>query len=145
MTKAQKINWQPLSMIPLFLEIATGMLDSAQDQLGNLEQVEHKPHVLDDEIIRRLSKLYPEQKEDIPFMLEQCQRWEKETGDFEQIKKITSIKNALRKLQITIEKILPLVDYCKDRTINKIMEKDDFELALDFLTGKSDLSLDGKL
>jgi len=139
MVNSRKVNWQPLSMIPLFLKMVGGMLESAQEQLGNLQQAKHKPHVLDDEIIQRLLKLYPEQKEDIPYYLEQCQRWKNETTNPDQIKNIVIIENKLNELKQVNQQILSLVDYCKDRTINKILAKDDLELGLDFLTGKLDL------
>ena len=139
MVNSRKVNWQPLSMIPLFLKMVDGMLESAQEQLGNLQQAKHKPHVLDDEIIQRLLKLYPEQKEDIPYYLEQCQRWKNETTNPDQIKNIVIIENKLNELKQVNQQILSLVDYCKDRTINKILAKDDLELGLDFLTGKLDL------
>jgi hypothetical protein len=33
--------------------------------------------------------------------------------------------------------LIEIFKYCKDFTINKILAKDDLELALDFLTGKT--------
>jgi hypothetical protein len=34
------------------------------------------------------------------------------------------------------KEILEILDYCKDYTIDKIMQKDEMELALEVLTGK---------
>ena len=46
--------WHPPSMIPTYLKLSLGRLDSSKEQLINLKAVEGKAYILsDDEINRR--------------------------------------------------------------------------------------------
>ena len=128
------INWQPLSMIPVFIEMVDEMLKSAEIQLTQLKQAEHKPHVLDDETVNRVLKSYSDQNELMPIYLQQCQRWEKEELNDNQRQWVTTIKEQSTALTKVNEKIIQIARDLSSKTINKILEKSDLEVALDFLS-----------
>ena len=128
------INWQPLSMIPVFIEMVDEMLESAEIQLIQLKQAEHKPHVLDDETVNRVLKSYSDQNELMPIYLQQCQRWEKEELNDNQRLWVSAIKEQSTALIRVNEKIIQIARDLSNKTINKILEKSDLEVALDFLS-----------
>jgi len=41
-------NWQPISFLPNIAWMINGMLESAQDVHGSLQQARLRPHVMDD-------------------------------------------------------------------------------------------------
>jgi hypothetical protein len=49
---------------------------------------------------------------------------------------VEELENLIQKLTKANDEILDIANFCKDHTINKILAKNDFELALDVLTGK---------
>jgi hypothetical protein len=44
----QAPNWQPISFLPQIAEMIDGMLTSAQEVHGSLEQARTKPHTMDE-------------------------------------------------------------------------------------------------
>lgn len=101
-----------------------------------MKEVRNKPHVLDDELVYNCIDKYSEQREDASFFLEQCNYWKKQKLSplqLEQVEQILASTNAM--LEINKE-LLEILDYCKDYTIDKIMQKDEMEIALEVLTGK---------
>lgn len=127
----QNINWQPTSMISVFVEMVTEMLESAQAQLANLKRAQEKPHVLDNEIIERLLTSYGEQNTLIPIYLEQCQRWQEESLNDKQTEWVADIENNLTSLQLINQEILRIAEFCSDKTINKALGKSDIEAGLE--------------
>ena len=129
-------TFQPPHMIPTVLEITIGTLDAAIEQLGNMEKAKERPWVLDDDIIARSLKLYKEQNEDSEFFLKQCIMWKKGYLTELQLKQVLEIESSTHSLKDINDRLVSIFEYCKSRTIDKIMEKDDMELALEVLTGK---------
>ena len=132
----QQPTFHPISKALSFLEITDGMLKSSQEQLVNMKNIKDKPHILNDELINRSVKLYTSQNEDLDLFLQQCSLWrEKELTEIQQYQVTTIEENANTLIKIH-NQILDIVDKCKDSTIDKILAKDDLELALDALSGK---------
>lgn len=132
----QQPTFHPISKALSFLEITDGMLKSSQEQLVNMKNIKDKPHILNDELINRSVKLYTSQNEDLDLFLQQCSLWrEKELTEIQQYQVTTIEENANTLIKIN-NQILDIVDKCKDSTIDKILAKDDLELALDALSGK---------
>lgn len=130
--------WHPPSMIPIYLELSLGMLDSSKEQLVNLKAVKGKAHILSDNEINRCLKLYTEMNEDAWVFLEQCNRWLKLPITPEQKKQVLQIEASTKENEIVNNKILALVKQYQPQTINKIMEMDPVELVFNVLTGKID-------
>jgi hypothetical protein len=136
----RKPNWQPPAMIPFFLNLSQEMLDSSKDQLINMKEVKGKPYLLSDREIERCLKLYGEMNEDTPVFLEQCKRWLKLPLTTSQRKQVLKIEAITKERHDINEQILSLVKQYQTHTINKIMEMDPAELALDVLSGKLESS-----
>lgn len=135
MTNKQPI-FQPLSEIRNTLEMTHIMLEESKEQLRRMREAKEKPHILDNDIVSRSLKLYKEQNEDSKFFIKQCNIWKQEKLTELQAIQVKEIEYSVNLLTEINNKLLSIFNYCKDQTINKIMEKDDMELAIDFLTGK---------
>ena len=92
-----------------------------------------------DELIKRSIKLYTSQNEDLKIFLRQCSIWrEKELNELQQYQ-VRAIEDNVDTITKINNQILVIVNACKNSTIDKILAKDDFELAFEALTGKIQL------
>lgn len=91
---------------------------------------------MDDDFIKRSLTLCRNQKQDLEFFLKQCEFWKKETLTDIEITQVEQIEHFSRELDNTNAELVEILEKCKNHTINKILEKDDLELALEFLTGE---------
>lgn len=130
--------WHPPAMIPTYLKLSLGMLDSSKEQLVNLKAVKGKAHILSDNEINRCLKLYTEMNEDAWVFLEQCDRWLKLSITPEQKKQVLEIRATTIENEAVNNKILALVKQYQPQTINKILEMDPAELVLKVLSGEID-------
>ena len=65
------LKLQPISMALYILELSRGDLDSSKEQLENMQEIKHKPCILDDEMINCSIRLYAAQDEDNTLILQQ--------------------------------------------------------------------------
>ena len=129
-------TWQPISQLPLIAWAIDGMAESAEEQLGNLQQAEDQPHVLDLPTVDRVIKAYTEQQGDLWLYREQLARWGKLALNEAQRAEATRLEQRLATLGARIDEILALAQQLRPHTIESILAKSDVELALDVLTGK---------
>jgi len=129
-------QFHPTSMIPTLLKISDGSLDAAKEQLANMQSAQDKPHILDNDFIKRSLTLCKNQKQDSEFFLKQCEFWKKETLTDIELTQVEQIEHFSRELDNTNAELVEILEKCKNHTIDKILEKDDLELALEFLTGE---------
>jgi hypothetical protein len=134
--KQINFTFHHVTLIPTMLEITSGMLEAFKEQLCNMKIAKEKPQVLDDDIVNRFLELCKKQNEDAVFFLQQCNIWKQEELTELQLKQVQEIENNTHLLTDINNQLLAILDYCKDFTIDKILEKDDMELALDVLRGK---------
>ena len=125
-----------LDMVPTYLFLAKGQLEEAMNILPTLEQVKHKPHVLCDNDVQRILKLYNEQLDTNWIFIEQCKKWRNQSPNDDQLKLISEIEEKAQNYEPIARQILALGKLIENDTIDKILEKDDGELALEVLTGK---------
>jgi hypothetical protein len=129
-------NWQPISFLPNIAEMIDGMLESAQNVYGSLQQARSRPHVMDDDTIGRVREVHGAQLDDLWLYEAQLSPWQTPAPSEAQQQEITRLNRQLAELRGVLTATLALADDTKDSTIEKIMAKDDFELGLDFLMGK---------
>jgi hypothetical protein len=67
----------------------------------------------------------------------QCSIWEQEQLTELQLTQVQEIENCTHSLIDINNQLIAIFEHCKDFTINKILAKDDLELAFDFLMGKT--------
>jgi len=101
-----------------------------------LNACQDRPYVLDDDLVHRTITVLLEQKDYNKLTLKQCRHWRQQHPSPEQIEDIETIEGFIKKLQEVNTKILRLANQYKKCTIERLLEKDPLESALDFLTGK---------
>ena len=132
----QKAIIHGLDMLPVYLELSEGQFRSSFEQLQHFEACQDRPYVLDDDLVQRTIAVHLEQKEYNKLTLEQCRHWRQQPPSPDQIEDIETIEGFIKKLQEVNTKILRLAHQYKQHTIERLLEKDPLESALDFLMGK---------
>ena len=132
-------NWQPISFLPAIAEMVGGMLESAQDVHASLQQARTRPHVMDDATLGRVRQVHGAQLDDLWLYEEQLSRWQKASPTATQRQEIGRLRHQLTTLRQVLSACLALADEMKDGTIEKMLAKDDVDLALEFLLGKRTL------
>ena len=105
-------------------------------QYASLKQAEDRPHILDDEIVNRIVKLYTEAEDFIWCYREQLKRWRKEKLTEKQNQELERLEQQVEQLEQCRTNILSLTEGFKGKTIDAILGKSDFDLATDILSGK---------
>jgi hypothetical protein len=132
-------NWQPISFLPNIAEMIDGMLESARDVHGSLQQARSRPHVMDDYTIGRVREVHGTQLDDLWLYEEQLFRWQAPAPIETEQQEIDRLNQQLAKLRRVLTATVALADEMKDATIEKVLAKDNFELGLKFLMGKHQL------
>ncbi|MCJ7691685.1 MAG: hypothetical protein MUO60_20595 [Clostridiaceae bacterium] len=127
-------DWHPISMIPMLSTMISGQLEEAKNQYENLLQAKPKPYVLNDEIIERIIKVFTEQLDYICLYENQISKWQHEETLTPKIKlDLDRSQTQLRDLSKVLINLLALAAELKKGIIEKVMEKSDLELGLEFL------------
>jgi hypothetical protein len=61
MSKANQVNWQPISQMPLISSMIDTSLNDTREHLDTLSKAKDRPHVLDDATIDRVEQAHAEQ------------------------------------------------------------------------------------
>jgi hypothetical protein len=119
----------------MFSSLIDEQLEHDQEQYASLKQAEHRPHVLDNEMVNRVLKLYTEAEDLVWCYREQLKRWRKEKPTAKQIQEIERLEKQVEQLEQCRMNILSLTEGFKGKTIEAILSKSDFELAMELLSG----------
>lgn len=128
-----KPNYQPVSMIPTILSIVDKLLETSTTQLETLRQTENSPYALDNSLITRVTTLHTQQKQTIKLYLKQCVKWKKQQLTEIQSAQVNAIEASTNSLNLINDEILSIARRCEENTIDSLLDKDDVELALEFL------------
>ena len=74
----ERVNWQPISQIPLVASMIDGALNDTAEHIQTLTKARTRPHVLDDTTIDRVERVHGEQLEFVDVYAEQLRRWRDE-------------------------------------------------------------------
>ncbi len=132
-----KINWQPISALPLLGSMIDGLLDEVEQQYVNLLACRPQPHVLDDYTVARVIKVYTAQAGDVRLYEEQLSRWTRLNLTPSQRREVDRLSEQIPTIRERISAILALAEELKGGTIETVLGKSDLELGLEFLLGKS--------
>lgn len=77
MTDAQSVNWQLISELPTVARSVDELLENVEEQYESLSEARGKPHVLDDEIIDRVDRLYIERLQYLRIYRQQLEHWKR--------------------------------------------------------------------
>jgi len=130
-----KVNWQPISALPLIASLIDGLLDEAEQQYENLQSC-RKPHVLDDYTVGRVIKVYTEQAGDVGLYAEQLSRWSGLNLTPSQRREVARLSEQIPRIRERISAILALAEELEGGTIETVLGKSDLEVGLEFLFGK---------
>jgi len=111
-------------------------LENTEEQYQTLREAGDKPHVLNDALVGRIIRLYTVQAEDVDIDEEQLARWKKERLTLTQRQEVDALNTELQQLRQRGGDILALAGTLKEGTIERVLEKSDAELGLEFLLGK---------
>ena len=124
-------NWQPLSMLPTFVEMVSAQLEEVETQRRTLREARKQPHVLDDYTVGRVLKVYGEQQEFMWVYEAQIERWQKESLSQTQRQQLETMSQQLQQIKPGLVEILEIAEDVKDKTIESVLGKSDLEVALD--------------
>ena len=129
-------NWQPISALPMIAFMIDGMLHDTQEQYETLLEARNKPHVLDDYTVDRVHSVFTTQLEYVALYDEQLSRWKNGRLSSDQRQEVERLTRQTEQLRKLCGQILSLAAELKEGTIDRIMEKSDFQLGMEILTGK---------
>lgn len=129
-------NWYGLDMLPVYLDLSHGQLEASLEQLQNLESCKDHPYVLDNHIVERIIKSFTDQNDLTWVFIEQCRRWRQQNPTPKQLKDIDKVEQDNKKLEKVNNQVLFLANHYKNHTLERMLEKDDGELAMDYFLGK---------
>jgi hypothetical protein len=109
---------------------------TTEEQRQILAPEGRKAPVLDDALLERIIRVDTEQQAMIPVFTEQLSRWKKENPSERERKEIERLERELHRHKQVLEDVLKLAREHQEFTIEKVLAKDDAEVALDFLSGK---------
>ena len=136
MPQDQEPNWQPISALPMIASMIRETLENTEDQYQTLQEAEDKPHVLNDDLVDRVIRLYTLQAEDVELFAQQLARWQKAGLTPPQQQEVEALSAQVQRLREVGTAILALAAKLKEGTIERVLEKSDVELALEVLSGK---------
>jgi hypothetical protein len=129
-------QWHPLAALPMIGQAIDGMLESAEDVVQSLEQARPRLHVLDDYTIGRVREAHGTQLNDLWWYTQQLTRWRQASPTPAQGQELDRLTQQLAALRRVLTASLALAEELQAGTIEKVLAKDDIELALEYLLGK---------
>jgi len=107
-------NWQPIGFLPNLAWMIDGMLESAQEVYGSLQQARSRPYVLDDATISRVREAHGAQLGDLWLYEEQLSRWQTPAPSEAEQQEITRLHQQLAELRRVLTSTLALADEMRD-------------------------------
>jgi hypothetical protein len=133
MPKANQVNWQPISQMPLISGMIDTSLNDTREHLGTLSKAKDRPHVLDDATIDRVEKVHTEQTEFIKVYTQQIGRWRAEKPSASQARELDRMEEQNQQLRGVTADVLALARELRKGTIERVLGMSDLELGLQAL------------
>ncbi len=115
--------------------MVSDQLADVRQQLQNLRSVQSRPHVLDDATVKRILQVYGEQRDFLWVYDEQVMRWQREALTPEQRQQLERMAQQLVEVNSVLSEILTMAEAFQGKTIDSVLSKSDFELAMELLSG----------
>ena len=135
MPKANHVNWQPISQMPLIAGMIKESLNDTREHLATLAEAEAQPHVLDDATIARVEQVHTEQMKFVDIYSQQIGRWRTEKPSASQARELDEMAEQNQQLRDVTADVLVLAQELRKGTIERILGKTDVELGLQALLG----------
>ncbi len=135
MTQNTKPQWQPIEKLSLIASMIDGMLESTTKQYETLQKAKQKPYSLDDALVNRAVNVYTDQKNDLWVYDKQLSRWKALKLTSAQADEVERLRVQMKKLCAINTMILSLAQELQEITIERLLEKDDAEVGVEYLLG----------
>lgn len=136
MPKANQVNWQPISQMPLISSMIDTSLNDTREYLGTLSKAKDRPHVLDDTTIDRVEQVHGEQMDYVEIYTRQISRWRNEKPSAAQSRELDRMDEQNQQLRSATAEILALASELRKGTIDRVLDMSDLELGLQYLLGR---------
>lgn len=133
MSNQQEPNWQPIKNLPMIAGMIDGQFAEAQNQYAKLLAAHKTPYVLDNYTVEQIIKVFKEQQDFIWIYEKQLSRWQEEIISISQQTEITRIKGQVERWNTALRDILALAEELKSGTFEKMIDKSDLEIGMEFL------------
>jgi hypothetical protein len=128
MTAEREQNWQPITMLPMFTEVVTGMLDGAAEQQQLLASA--RPYSsLDHATLDRVERVYRDGLDGHEAFENQLARWQREHPGAEG--GLAELGEQVGQLRPAYQRVLDLAAQQRDNTIEALMGKSDAQVGLE--------------
>ena len=135
MPTSERVNWQPISRMPLVASMIDDALSDTADHLQTLTKARAQPHVLDDATINRVERVHREQLQFVDIYAEQLRRWRDQGPSSAQRRELDGLDDKNRQLRQVTTEVLTLAAELRKGTIDRVMAMTDLELGLQALLG----------
>ena len=142
MTDEQR--WYPIDKLPMFESMVSEGIDYTLEQHALFLEAKGKPHVLNDSIIDRGVRVFQDQIEETTWHDRQIARWRKQGLTEQQKAQVDKFEASTNRYRDASKSVLALLEELRKGTINRILEMNDEELALNVLLGKIKPPVGGK-
>lgn len=129
-------TFRGISWLPTLAEELDTMAKATANQLRALEAGLDSPHIFDDQVINHSSRVHRKAIDHCVRNREQLDRWLSQELDPGQRREVERLIEVNERVLAGNERVLDLCSQIKRGTIDRIMEEDDFDLAVGALTGK---------
>lgn len=133
MAKAEPVNWQPISQMPLITSMISTSLAETREHLGTLTKAKGQPHVLDDATIARVERVHTEQMEFVGIYDQQINLWRAEKLSPSRISELDRMDTQNQQLREVTKAVLELADELRKGTIDGVLGMSDLDLGLQTL------------
>jgi len=135
MAKAESVNWQPISQMPLIASMISASLADTQEHLGTLAEARNRPRVLGDATIDRVEQVHAEQMEFVDIYGQQISRWRAEQPSPARIRELDRMDAQNRQLRDATKAVLDLAGELRKGAVDRVLGMSDLELGLQTILG----------
>ena len=135
MPKANQVNWQPISQMPLISSMIDTSLNDTREHLGTLSKAKDRPHVLDDATIDRVEQVHAEQMNHVDIYTQQISRWRDEMPSASQTRALDRMATQTQRLRDVTADVLALAGELRKGTIEQVLGISDVQIGLQSLLG----------
>lgn len=132
----QQPHWRPITMLPVFIEMIDGMLQTSVEQLGCLQLVHEKQHVLGNTLLARLNKQYTEQLRDHWLLDGQLEYWLQDELRSSEKRAVDRLVQQANLLQENSRAILRVIYVIEHDMMEEAMTMDEFAWLQAWRSGK---------
>lgn len=126
-------RWQPISALPLIATMVAEMLDAAGQNYDSLAEARGRPSMLDDATLDGAERVWGDTQSDHWLFVEQVARWKRESLTPAQREVVERLDCKITALGELLTAILALAAELRPETIDRVMEKSDIELGVEYL------------